>query len=276
MPNAGPAHAGRGPQHLSVLARVHGAVRAAPAVGRGEDRRRLLRHYARAHQADPLAKRGRCSRGSAKLAVDGGGAARPRRRRCAKVPVAEKSQARGQAGEPASLSRSSKSCRRAAWMRRGRSTARALCAAAGIDCINVPDGPRASARMSAQVTCQLIQQQAGIEAVNHFCCRDRNILGIQSELLGAHAAGVRNLICITGDPPRMGTVSGRHGGVRRGRHRAGEHRQQSEPRAGYRRQSDGIADGAADRRGRESGRAEHGRGDAPLRVEGARPAPNTW
>ena len=75
-----------------------------------------------------------------------------------------------------------------------------LCAQAGIDCINVPDGPRASARMSAQVTCQLIQQQAGIEAVNHFCCRDRNILGIQSELLGAHAAGVRNLICITGDP----------------------------------------------------------------------------
>lgn len=80
-----------------------------------------------------------------------------------------------------------------------------LCAGAGIDCINVPDGPRASARMSAQVTCQLIQQQAGIEAVLHFCCRDRNILGIQSELLGAHTVGVRNLICITGDPPRMGT-----------------------------------------------------------------------
>jgi homocysteine S-methyltransferase len=79
------------------------------------------------------------------------------------------------------------------------------CAAAGIDCINVPDGPRASARLSAQVTCQLIQQQAQIEAVLHFCCRDRNILGIQSELLGAHAVGVRNLICITGDPPRMGT-----------------------------------------------------------------------
>jgi homocysteine S-methyltransferase len=79
-----------------------------------------------------------------------------------------------------------------------------LCAEHGIDCINVPDGPRASARMSAQVTCQLIQQQAGIEAVNHFCCRDRNILGIQSELLGTHTVGVRNLICITGDPPRMG------------------------------------------------------------------------
>jgi methionine synthase / methylenetetrahydrofolate reductase(NADPH) len=79
-----------------------------------------------------------------------------------------------------------------------------LCKTHGIDAINVPDGPRASARMSAQVTCQLIQKQAGIETVLHFCCRDRNILGIQSELLGAHAAQVRNLICITGDPPRMG------------------------------------------------------------------------
>ena len=79
------------------------------------------------------------------------------------------------------------------------------CAAVGIDCINVPDGPRASARLSAQVTCQKIQAEAGIEAVLHFACRDRNILGIQSELLGAHAVGVRNLICITGDPPRMGT-----------------------------------------------------------------------
>ncbi len=83
-----------------------------------------------------------------------------------------------------------------------------LCAENGIDCINVPDGPRASARVSAQATCQLIQQQGGIEAVNHFCCRDRNILGIQSELLGAHTVGIRNLICITGDPPRMGVYPG--------------------------------------------------------------------
>jgi methionine synthase I (cobalamin-dependent)/5,10-methylenetetrahydrofolate reductase len=79
-----------------------------------------------------------------------------------------------------------------------------LCREHGIDCINVPDGPRASARLSAQVTCQIIQKQAGIETVLHFCCRDRNILSIQSELLGANAVGVRNLICITGDPPRMG------------------------------------------------------------------------
>jgi homocysteine S-methyltransferase len=80
-----------------------------------------------------------------------------------------------------------------------------LCKDAGIDAINVPDGPRASARLSAQVTCQLMERDAGIETVLHFCCRDRNILGIQSELLGAHATGVRNLICITGDPPRMGS-----------------------------------------------------------------------
>ena len=79
-----------------------------------------------------------------------------------------------------------------------------LCAEHGIDCINVPDGPRASARLSSQATCQLIQQHAGIEAVNHFCCRDRNILGIQSELMGAFTMGIKNLICITGDPPRMG------------------------------------------------------------------------
>src|SRR6202000_544046 len=63
----------------------------------------------------------------------------------------------------------------------------------------------ASARMSAQVTCQLIQAQAEIEAVLHFCCRDRNILSIQSGVLRAYTVGGTDLICITGDPPRMGT-----------------------------------------------------------------------
>ena len=127
---------------------------------------------------------------------------------------------------------------------------------AGIDCINVPDGPRASARMSAQVTCQLIQQQAGIEAVTHFCCRDRNILSIQSELLGAHTVGVRNLICITGDPPRMGTYPDATAVFDVDAIGLTQHRQQSESRAGYRRQPDGLADRAADRRGRQSRRAE--------------------
>lgn len=76
--------------------------------------------------------------------------------------------------------------------------------ASGIDAINIPDSPRASARMSNMALCILIQQQAGIETVLHFSCRDRNVLSMQSELLGAFGTGIRNLICITGDPPKMG------------------------------------------------------------------------
>ncbi|MGA2000450.1 MAG: bifunctional homocysteine S-methyltransferase/methylenetetrahydrofolate reductase [Terriglobales bacterium] len=74
----------------------------------------------------------------------------------------------------------------------------------GIDAINIPDSPRASARMSNQALATLLQQQVGIEPVLHYTCRDRNVLGIQSDLLGAEALGIRNLICITGDPPKMG------------------------------------------------------------------------
>jgi methionine synthase / methylenetetrahydrofolate reductase(NADPH) len=76
--------------------------------------------------------------------------------------------------------------------------------AAGIDAINVPDSPRASARMSNLALCILIQQQAEIETVLHFTCRDRNVLSMQSELLGAYSTGIHNLICITGDPPKLG------------------------------------------------------------------------
>jgi homocysteine S-methyltransferase len=74
----------------------------------------------------------------------------------------------------------------------------------GVDAINIPDSPRASARISNQVLCTLTQQQVGIETVLHYTCRDRNVLGIQSDLLGASAIGIRNLICITGDPPKLG------------------------------------------------------------------------
>ena len=74
----------------------------------------------------------------------------------------------------------------------------------GVDAINIPDSPRASARMSNQALCLLTQQQVGIESILHYTCRDRNVLGIQSDLLGASALGIRNLICITGDPPKMG------------------------------------------------------------------------
>ncbi|MDR3749002.1 MAG: bifunctional homocysteine S-methyltransferase/methylenetetrahydrofolate reductase [Acidobacteriota bacterium] len=74
----------------------------------------------------------------------------------------------------------------------------------GIDAVNIPDSPRASARMGNQALCLLVAQQVGIEPILHYTCRDRNVLGIQSDLLGASAIGINNLICITGDPPRMG------------------------------------------------------------------------
>lgn len=76
--------------------------------------------------------------------------------------------------------------------------------AAGVDAVNVPDGPRAQSRMGALLTALLIEQQVGIETVIHYCCRDRNLLGMLSDLLGASAIGLRNMLLITGDPPKMG------------------------------------------------------------------------
>ncbi len=74
----------------------------------------------------------------------------------------------------------------------------------GVDAINIPDGLRAGARLSALSLAVLVEQQAGIETLLHYACRDRNLLGIQSDLLGAHAMGLRNLLLVTGDPGRVG------------------------------------------------------------------------
>jgi homocysteine S-methyltransferase len=74
----------------------------------------------------------------------------------------------------------------------------------GVDVINVPDSPRASARMSAQSLCVQIQQHVGIETILHYTCRDRNVLSIQSDLLGASSIGLKNVLCLTGDPPKLG------------------------------------------------------------------------
>jgi homocysteine S-methyltransferase len=75
---------------------------------------------------------------------------------------------------------------------------------AGVDVINIADGPRASVRMSNLAEALLIQQELGMEVLLHVCCRDRNLLGLQSDLLGAHVLGIRNLVIITGDPPKLG------------------------------------------------------------------------
>ncbi len=74
----------------------------------------------------------------------------------------------------------------------------------GVDAVNVPDGPRALTRMSAQHLCSLIASEVGIEPVLHYTCRDRNLLGMISDMLGLYAVGIRNLLLITGDPPKMG------------------------------------------------------------------------
>jgi 5,10-methylenetetrahydrofolate reductase len=74
----------------------------------------------------------------------------------------------------------------------------------GVDLVNIPDGPRASARMSALSAAVIVQQQSGIETILHYACRDRNLLGMQSDLLGAHSMGIRNVLVVTGDPPHAG------------------------------------------------------------------------
>ena len=79
-----------------------------------------------------------------------------------------------------------------------------LCAEAGFDVINIPDGPRASSRVSTIVTAIKIQQEVGIETVLHCCCRDKNVIGIQADLLGCAAMGIHNILFITGDPPKLG------------------------------------------------------------------------
>jgi homocysteine S-methyltransferase len=75
---------------------------------------------------------------------------------------------------------------------------------AGVDVINIADGPRATVRINNQTLALLVQRDVGMETILHVCCRDRNLLGLQSDLLAAHVLGLHNLVIITGDPPKMG------------------------------------------------------------------------
>lgn len=75
---------------------------------------------------------------------------------------------------------------------------------AGVDAVNVADSPMARVRMGALALCFLIQTEIGVETILHFTTRDRNLMGLQSDLLGAHALGVRNILALTGDPPSLG------------------------------------------------------------------------
>ena len=75
---------------------------------------------------------------------------------------------------------------------------------AGVDNSNIPDGPRASARMSSMALAGLFLREVGIEPIIHYTCRDRNLLGMQSDILGAEASGIKNFLAVTGDPPKLG------------------------------------------------------------------------
>jgi homocysteine S-methyltransferase len=80
-----------------------------------------------------------------------------------------------------------------------------LCADYGIDAINIPDGPRASSRLSPMITAiKILQNVENIEPILHVCCRDRNLISMQSDMFGAYAIGLRNMLLITGDPPKLG------------------------------------------------------------------------
>ena len=79
-----------------------------------------------------------------------------------------------------------------------------LCKENGVDAINIPDGPRASSRISPMITSIEIQRRAEIETVLHVCCRDRNVIGLQSDMMGAEVVDIKNMLLITGDPPKLG------------------------------------------------------------------------
>jgi len=74
----------------------------------------------------------------------------------------------------------------------------------GISAINIPDGPRASSRLSSLIAAEHILREAEIEPILHFCCRDRNLIGMQADLLACAACGIRNILFVTGDPPKLG------------------------------------------------------------------------
>lgn len=78
------------------------------------------------------------------------------------------------------------------------------CKESGVDVINIPDGPRASSRISSIVVALIIEKELKMETILHYCCRDRNLISMQSDLLGGFAAGLKNFLIITGDPPKLG------------------------------------------------------------------------
>ena len=139
----------------------------------------------------------------------------------------------------------------------------------------VSDAPRGGARVSALALAALIQQQAGIEPLLQYSCRDRNLLGIQSDLLGAHAMGVRNVLGITGDVRRIGDYPDATAVFDVDSIGLTNVRQPPQPRARHRRAADWRADGAAGRRDGQPGRARPRRGSCADSNTRSRPGPSS-
>ena len=272
-----PAARDRRAQHLSVLAGVHGVVRAPLHQQRRAAGRRLLRDDAGAHPADQAAVRALAHAAAAAVP----GAARTASPDVRRSPPPNRLRARRSRGWRNALGarqlrrqRRAGAAARATTPRRSIEQARQL-RIHGVDVVNIPDGPRASARMSALSRRSLVEQQAGIETILHYACRDRNLLGMQSDLLGAHAMGVRNLLLITGDPPRVGDYPGRDGGVRRRLDRPDQRRGAAEPRPRHRRPADRRADGVPHRRRGESRGARSATRSCGGSSTRSRPAPSS-
>ena len=118
-------------------------------------------------------------------------------------PLAEKSRLGRRLAQQQWIDHAWNWCRRGATICNRRSPKAAL-GERGVNAINIPDGPRAMARISSLVTAERILHEADIEPILHFCCRDRNLIGMQADLLACAACGIRNLLFVTGDPPKLG------------------------------------------------------------------------
>ena len=212
MPNAGLSQRLEGRFVYAASAEYFGDGDAAPAGGRRADRRRLLRDDARAHRRDAgRARRGRGDRRrSAAPAVDRRGPGARATGRRSRTRAAAR---RDDAPPPTRLAELLDAGQfvvsveidppRSIRIERTIEAARLL-RDAGVDLVNVSDSAMARVRMSALSVAFGIQHDLDLECLVHCTTRDRNLMALESELLGAHALGVRNIIALTGDPPRIG------------------------------------------------------------------------
>ena len=105
---------------------------------------------------------------------------------------------------------------------------------AGVDAVNISDSATGRVRMGAMAVAFGIQQRLDLECVVHLTTRDRNLMALEAELLGAHALGLRNILALTGDPPRVADSAGTHGRLGRGLDRADRDRPPPQPGRGRR------------------------------------------